>query len=1851
MLSSESNITPPVLAAGGTPRSGRLTVKVNHASFRKKNVEIVGNMDPYVRLKIGDQIFNTKTAENAGTNPAWNEEFTFDISDEDQKLEVEVYAENMTRNDVLLGRCTQSILRWITNGSFLGELTLTGEKMESVGAVHITAKFLGTESSTQKPVMTVPSFQSGRVVIQKLCTKGLRNPNSFLGGIDPYIQLRIGFQQFQTDVVRDAGADVVWDNVDCVFEISDPSQELEMEVRDNSIHHLSLGRCKALINKLTGKNGKTEYSFDLQDETGSNAGRILVTADFVATKPSPSVAPVTAATTIPSSIPQSGRVAIKKLCTKDLKSPDLFGGGLDPYIRLKFGTQQFQTAVLRDAGKDVVWDNLDCIFDISDPSQELEMEVLDKSSFTKDLSLGRCKVSIHNLTELIGRGEKEYSFALQDTKGSTTGQILVTSELLLGSQSSSQLNPLTVPSVPTANRSGRLAVKVCSANQLINVAMFGEKQDPYVRLKIADQEFKTQTVADAGDAATWDEEFSFDISEETQNFENLEIEVVNQYRFRTDTLIGKCTIPILKLITNGGFDGSLPLLTSKIKPAGNIVIKTSLSSSNDLPVDVVTDYSKYDLADVINNVKKAISKGTNLWKYNQKDECYDVFLESCVEITQRVMSEGLSKPVRDAMESGKLTAAVNKQRGAVTFRKALDKFLSDAVQPDFRVNEEKAVLAAKSNLSKAEEGNADEKYMKEALSQGKKEWRRSKIMIVGEGRAGKTALANSILGRAYENLDSTIGINEFTCSIGYASVGGGAANSNQGNEKGWKELKDQKKSKEYETAVASMIFDQKTGKMNNNNNNSTGTTGADVDEMAKKLKGGYMEGEHHRGLSSMEFIEGDENLEQEYSSLPQGTALNAVRNLTPQPSKDTLLDKTTKTTLEGVESSSQPVKAEQDKGKTVEKPTAAVLPPQSSPEIDTSLVMKYLGEQSAIESKFVISVFDFGGQSVFNVIHPFFLTRFGVYVITFNMEWLSSSTDPAIRDECIRYMSFWLNSVIIHTQTEKGEIAPIIFVGTRKDLINTPAEHQAISTFLYDTFCNSLAWSYVIENKGAEGPFGKANLCFFPVNNKLGNQDPTVQKLLVLVEETIDKSNYVHVERPLSWFQVLDNFKSKNVPYLEYSEVESIVVSCNIPKDRVPTLLRFFHEMGILMWHDEDTLRDIIVFDPIEYFVKPATIIICKHVPDKVDGIYHSMEIHDKVKKLFPKPFQEMTRHGIVSEPLLVSLLEEQGENYKFIEKLMLKYGLLVPLILTNSEEEEEYNENERTGKEDAEKLYLAPALLPENSERNKRTHQHCSPSASHCFSFIFTPSKDLSHMPTIELKDCRELGFLPSGLFEKLITKALGWSMKTSDFVSRASLYNCFKNYAELAFGNQHFLMMVDYHHNLITVEVLEGNNPMSIHDRLKDQIDEIISECLKSLNFISVLKYHFPANNKNNNDSNNDDDHRKNEDPNNLLFVRLDLIRSLVEKKSSLSINGFGGRHLLSTGEAKQLYGPWLTDFLSYTEFDLFISYRWGHYDTVFTKALFDRISLHAVDQSMRTVKTFLDVKRLQAGENFQKNIVNALSKSLLIVPIVSSDALQRMIILKETDGDNLLLEWICGLELLKHRNSNNINKKNSSTTTRTGSCRLTKFMPIFFGTRTDENNVRDLFKEDVLSKLPNIRPKALLELAKNLLNEAGIAMSAEMSNKTVKEIVTEVSAHLFLCAWEPKDSHQLTVKAANKIVANLNECLEQEQNQQQEALKAAAAAAVAVPQQSTNTSPSVAKPTEQSSSAASSPFSAAWTLLQEPRNIADPSSFAALQEDLGLYNQDGLEVLELEDLSRIASLLKKIPQKQFQKLFSLV
>ena len=80
-----------------------------------------------------------------------------------------------------------------------------------------------------------------------------------------------------------------------------------------------------------------------------------------------------------------------------------------------------------------------------------------------------------------------------------------------------------------------------------------------------------------------------------------------------------------------------------------------------------------------------------------------------------------------------------------------------------------------------------------------------------------------------------------------------------------------------------------------------------------------------------------------------------------------------------------------------------------------------------------LSLVDFGGQSVFNVIHHLFFRRQAVYIVVFNMELLA---DPSTRESCLKSLRSWLNSITVHTLDSSSKLtASIAIVGTRGDKV------------------------------------------------------------------------------------------------------------------------------------------------------------------------------------------------------------------------------------------------------------------------------------------------------------------------------------------------------------------------------------------------------------------------------------------------------------------------------------------------------------------------------------------------------------------------------------------------------------------------------------------------------------------------------------------------------------------------------------------------------------------------------------------------------------------------------------------------
>ena len=99
-----------------------------------------GKADPYAKLRIGTQEFSTKPNAGGGKNPIWNEEFSFDVSNE-REIEIEVLDKETVGNDKFMGRAKVSIMEWIANGRFDGDLDLEDKTGKPVGRVSVAVKF------------------------------------------------------------------------------------------------------------------------------------------------------------------------------------------------------------------------------------------------------------------------------------------------------------------------------------------------------------------------------------------------------------------------------------------------------------------------------------------------------------------------------------------------------------------------------------------------------------------------------------------------------------------------------------------------------------------------------------------------------------------------------------------------------------------------------------------------------------------------------------------------------------------------------------------------------------------------------------------------------------------------------------------------------------------------------------------------------------------------------------------------------------------------------------------------------------------------------------------------------------------------------------------------------------------------------------------------------------------------------------------------------------------------------------------------------------------------------------------------------------------------------------------------------------------------------------------------------------------------------------------------------------------------------------------------------------------------------------------------------------------------------
>ncbi|RYH30865.1 hypothetical protein EON65_04035 [archaeon] len=182
---------------------------------------------------------------------------------------------------------------------------------------------------------------------------------------------------------------------------------------------------------------------------------------------------------------------VRSIHLKNLRNTEWMGQA-DPFIILSYADWMEQTAPYKDAGSEVVWNDLSMRADTTANelmSKELEVAVYDKNSMRANALIGKMKLSLKRLAVSPGK-EIIISDQLLDTKGKSAGTCEIRAEVR-------KLDTKNLPKLPEELSTVELHCFCISAFDLKNTEIMG-KQDPFVILKVGEGKMQSPVQMDAG---------------------------------------------------------------------------------------------------------------------------------------------------------------------------------------------------------------------------------------------------------------------------------------------------------------------------------------------------------------------------------------------------------------------------------------------------------------------------------------------------------------------------------------------------------------------------------------------------------------------------------------------------------------------------------------------------------------------------------------------------------------------------------------------------------------------------------------------------------------------------------------------------------------------------------------------------------------------------------------------------------------------------------------------------------------------------------------------------------------------------------------------------------------------------------------------------------------------------------------------------------------------------------------------------------------------------------------------------------------------------------------------------------
>ncbi|XP_019857262.1 PREDICTED: uncharacterized protein LOC109585579 [Amphimedon queenslandica] len=294
-----------------------------------------------------------------------------------------------------------------------------------------------------------------------------------------------------------------------------------------------------------------------------------------------------------------------------------------------------------------------------------------------------------------------------------------------------------------------------------------------------------------------------------------------------------------------------------------------------------------------------------------------------------------------------------------------------------------------------------------------------------------------------------------------------------------------------------------------------------------------------------------------------------------------------------------------------------------------------------------LHIWDCGGQPVFLEILPAFLTPRTMFLLLFDASkdfrerWQSRQNTPdgevlfgeVVNESTSDLMVKWMSTIHSYLmKPNKDDTSPSLYcIGTRGDKLKgrkkEQIKKQIKSLYKEKEFSDLIKDVLIIDNT---------------TSGKGGREDPSISELRGAIDTFI---NTLVVPTPVNWVLFRKVFQELGRNIISVSDAIAIGAACHIPARDVPAVLKFYHELGAVLYYSQiKGLKNKVILSP-KWFV----------------GI---------IGKAFPldKGWSETYRwyllqnNGILIQPLYEEIWQSSGIDPEEIIELLVHFRLAAPV-------------------------------------------------------------------------------------------------------------------------------------------------------------------------------------------------------------------------------------------------------------------------------------------------------------------------------------------------------------------------------------------------------------------------------------------------------------------------------------------------------------------------------------------------------------------------------------------------------------